>query len=377
MMILCFLLFSLLICPGLGSTHFSLTVIPANQPVLLGQKVILTCQVKGFKRPLDYAVLFKRKDVGISEKCQTYQKNKYHLECEPNNWLQATTYKLYINSVSWADRGDWFCVYAANLTRQHLVVHAPAELKKMAVTSLPFNPLKSENDRITPVDGSPALAKLSKSSSSSTVSGAPGQPPAQHVGLGTRTNPYDLRPGLGLQLTCETTCGYPEANISWLLLNETASRVGTTIAGPNRIRSETCDLSPSTQDMTTTTSTLNVNCVELGLIGLNEVQCAVTGRQYIDHTPTRHVYVLCPDLKAPNYPSTAGPINPRHSDINSTRHFFGGERPLQLTNGEVVGIAVGAAIALILLFLGCIILRASRKDSPLPFNPNYFPGQRV
>ncbi|OON16542.1 hypothetical protein X801_07644, partial [Opisthorchis viverrini] len=204
----------------LGSTHFSLTVIPANQPVLLGQKVILTCQVKGFKRPLDYAVLFKRKDVGISEKCQTYQKNKYHLECEPNNWLQATTYKLYINSVSWADRGDWFCVYAANLTRQHLVVHAPAELKKMAVTSLPFNPLKSENDRITPVDGSPVLAKLSKSSSSSTVSGTPGQPPAQHVGLGTRTNPYDLRPGLGLQLTCETTCGYPEANISWLLLNE-------------------------------------------------------------------------------------------------------------------------------------------------------------
>ncbi|TGZ60926.1 hypothetical protein CRM22_008244 [Opisthorchis felineus] len=370
MMIPYFLLFSLLVCPGLGSTHFSLTVIPANQPVLLGQKVILTCQVKGFKRPLDYAVLFKRKDVGISEKCQTYQKNKYHLECEPNNWLQATTYKLYINSVSWADRGDWFCVYAANLTRQHLVVHAPAELKKMAVTSLPFNPLKSENDRITPVDGSPVLAKLSKSSSSSAVSGAPGQPPAQHVGLGTRTNPYDLRPGLGLQLTCETTCGYPEANISWLLLNETASRVGTTIAGPNRIRSETCDLSPSTQDMTTTTSTLNVNCVELGLIGLNEVQCAVTGRQYIDHTPTRHVYVLCPD----------------QFELDGQRALLSGqekkgrqrgERPLQLTNGEVVGIAVGAAIALILLFLGCIILRASRKDSPLPFNPNYFPGQRV
>ncbi|KAF6775457.1 hypothetical protein AHF37_04309 [Paragonimus kellicotti] len=129
---------------------------------------------------------------------------------------------------------------------------------------------------------------------------------------------------------------------------QTSSKPGTTTTGPNQIDSFMCNRSASTAEMTTTKSTLNVNCVQLGLIGLNEVQCAVTGRQYSNHTPTRHVYVLCP----------------------------GGERPLELTSGEVVGIAVGAAIALILTFIGCVILRNSRKDSPLPFT-GHFLGQRV
>lgn len=50
--------------------------------------------------------------------------------------------------------------------------------------------------------------------------GVNGDTPAAHIGLGTRTNPYDLRRGLGLQLTCETTCGYPNASVSWLISNE-------------------------------------------------------------------------------------------------------------------------------------------------------------
>lgn len=47
-----------------------------------------------------------------------------------------------------------------------------------------------------------------------------------------------------------------------------------------------------------------------------------------------------------------------------------------LTNGEVVGIAVGSAMAFILLFAGCLIIRGSRKESPLPFNAHFL-GQRV
>ncbi|KAA3673234.1 uncharacterized protein DEA37_0012677 [Paragonimus westermani] len=308
--------------------------------------------MKGVKLPLDYSVLFKRADVSISEKCQAYSKSKYQLTCDPDDWRWATTYTLHINSVSWSDRGDWFCVYAANLTKQHLVVYAPAELKKMGVTNWDFKSSSQQQQPPSSVGREANDVGVSSNLPNGVATffdnGPSGSLLAQHVGLGTRTNPYDLRPGLGLQLTCETTCGYPDGNISWLLLNKTSSKPGTTTTGPNQIDSFMCNRSASTAEMTTTKSTLNVNCVQLGLIGLNEVQCAVTGRQYSNHTPTRHVYVLCP----------------------------GGERPLELTSGEVVGIAVGAAIALILVFIGCVILRNSRKDSPLPFT-GHFLGQRV
>ncbi|KAF8560919.1 hypothetical protein P879_08233 [Paragonimus westermani] len=349
---LCLLLVGHLLSGVRGSTQFSLTVIPANQPVFLGQKVLLTCHMKGVKLPLDYSVLFKRADVSISEKCQAYSKSKYQLTCDPDDWRWATTYTLHINSVSWSDRGDWFCVYAANLTKQHLVVYAPAELKKMGVTNWDFKSSSQQQQPPSSVGREANDVGVSSNLPNGVATffdnGHSGSLLAQHVGLGTRTNPYDLRPGLGLQLTCETTCGYPDGNISWLLLNKTSSKPGTTTTGPNQIDSFMCNRSASTAEMTTTKSTLNVNCVQLGLIGLNEVQCAVTGRQYSNHTPTRHVYVLCP----------------------------GGERPLELTSGEVVGIAVGAAIALILVFIGCVILRNSRKDSPLPFT-GHFLGQRV
>ncbi|KAF5404217.1 hypothetical protein PHET_02245 [Paragonimus heterotremus] len=364
--------------------------------------------MKGVKLPLDYSVLFKRADVSISEKCQAYSKSKYQLTCDPDDWRWATTYTLHINSVSWSDRGDWFCVYAANLTKQHLVVYAPAELKKMGVTNWDF---KSSSQQQQPPSSVGREANdvgvgqnLPNSMAAFFDNGPSGSLLAQHVGLGTRTNPYDLRPGLGLQLTCETTCGYPDGNISWLLLNKvqrectaclsvcyscqssncicmqqrfsfiaiylrTSSKPGTTTTGPNQIDSFMCNRSASTAEMTTTKSTLNVNCIQLGLIGLNEVQCAVTGRQYSNHTPTRHVYVLCPDqfeLEEQRLRTVAG----------RARVHRRGERPLELTSGEVVGIAVGAAIALILTFIGCVILRNSRKDSPLPFT-GHFLGQRV
>lgn len=56
--------------------------------------------------------------------------------------------------------------------------------------------------------------------------------------------------------------------------------------------------------------------------------------------------------------------------------ILGGERPMRLTSGEVVGIAVGSALGLILVFIGCIILRNNGKSSPLPFH-GHIPGQRV
>ncbi|VDM24807.1 unnamed protein product [Hydatigera taeniaeformis] len=41
----------------------------------------------------------------------------------------------------------------------------------------------------------------------------------QIYGLGTRTNPYDLRSGVELHLICQTDCGYPRALPEWTVNN--------------------------------------------------------------------------------------------------------------------------------------------------------------
>ncbi|CAH8542801.1 unnamed protein product [Schistosoma rodhaini] len=203
------------------STKFSLSVIPANQPVLVGQEVILRCQIQGLRLSTKYAVLFRHKETVISEKCFVYQAQKFHLICEPNDWQRAETYELHIKSVSWADRGDWSCIYAANKTKQTLEVYAPAKLEKMGVSSLTSLPVTNKESMIK---DSSSPSELSSSSLATagldSVLSIIGTPPSQHIGLGTRTNPYDLRSGLGIQLTCATTCGHPRANITWLVMNE-------------------------------------------------------------------------------------------------------------------------------------------------------------
>ncbi|CAH8526000.1 unnamed protein product [Heterobilharzia americana] len=294
-------------------------------------------------------VLFKRKDKLISEKCHVYEEQKYHLVCEPNDWQRAHTYELHIKSVSWADRGDWLCIYAANMTRQTLEVYAPAKLEKNGCKE---NIMKDSGS--SSGISSPSVSHFGSSSSSSlaaagvdSVLSIIGTPPGQHIGLGTRTNPYDLRPGLGIQLTCETTCGHPRANITWLVINETMTKAIMPTSA-NKISYDQCNTSLNTIHMTTTTSHLQVQCSQLDIIGLNQIQCSVSGPQYKDILLTRHVYVLCP----------------------------GGERPMHLTSGEVVGIAVGSALGLILVFIGCVILRNNGKSSPLAFH-GHIPGQRV
>lgn len=88
----------------------------------VGQEVILRCQVKGFKHPMNYAVLFKRKEKIISEKCQVYASEHYSMTCLPDD-KNAHTFELRIKHVSWSDRGNWSCIYAANLTEQTLHVY--------------------------------------------------------------------------------------------------------------------------------------------------------------------------------------------------------------------------------------------------------------
>lgn len=92
----------------------------------------------------------------------------------------------------------------------------------MGVSSLTSLPVTNKESMIK---DSSSPSELSSSSSLATAGldsalSIIGTPPSQHIGLGTRTNPYDLRSGLGIQLTCETTCGHPRANITWLVMNE-------------------------------------------------------------------------------------------------------------------------------------------------------------
>ncbi len=54
--------------------------------------------------------------------------------------------------------------------------------------------------------------------------------PPQADGLGTRTNPYDLRSGLALYLTCQTECGYPQAVLEWSV-NNVVSRCNMRLSG--------------------------------------------------------------------------------------------------------------------------------------------------
>ncbi|KAH8877681.1 hypothetical protein KSF78_0005293 [Schistosoma japonicum] len=375
--ILSLVLFILCFAERSDSTKFTLSVIPPNQPVLIGQKVILKCQVQGIRFPMQYAVLFKRKDKLISEKCHVYEGQKYHLVCEPNDWQRAETYELHIKSVSWADRGDWLCIYAANMTRQTLEVYAPAKLEKMGVSSLTL-PMTNKESILKESGSFPGLSSTSSLAAAGMDSALSiiGTPPSQHIGLGTRTNPYDLRPGLGIQFTCETTCGHPRANITWLVINETMTKaIMPTIS--NKINYDYCNNSLNTINMTKTISTLQIHCTQLDIIGLNQVQCSVNGPQYKDILLTRNVYVLCPDtVELEKLKKLQKHQIITTSEVSKERIRRRGERPVYLTSGEVVGIAVGSALGLILVFIGCIILRNNGKSSPLAFH-GHIPGQRV
>lgn len=118
-----YLSFSDLLFSVKSSPFFTLSIIPANQPVLIGEEVILTCQVKGLQTASSYSVLFKHGEQAVSERCNAYEPTKYRVVCEPEDWKKATIYKFYIKSVSWADRGVWSCIFAANAVNQTLEVH--------------------------------------------------------------------------------------------------------------------------------------------------------------------------------------------------------------------------------------------------------------
>ncbi|KAM3172687.1 hypothetical protein ACTXT7_014030 [Hymenolepis weldensis] len=184
---------------------------------------------------------------------------------------------------------------------------------------------------LSPTRGSDSLSDIS-----SGVELNPHSP--QIYGLGTRTNPYDLRSGVELHLICQTECGYPKAMPEWTVNNmsyqefdldkrceafkiryigDRALRDFIIIfshlefisqllvesdSEPRKIESnrnvitQACDPRPQTRNMTTSTIPLKVQCEAFHLTGINKLRCAIAGTN--DPAASKYVYILCSGVSA-------------------------------------------------------------------------------
>nr|VZI46927.1 unnamed protein product [Spirometra erinaceieuropaei] len=326
---------------------------PEKRTVYLGQPATLKCVILIPMASRNFSIIFKRGADIISEKCEAYKKNLYELVCEPENGSERQTYTLKIKSVSWQDRGRWLCAFGGHPSWLDLDVYAPPEMLPISVYGtkiLSSSQSSSSSSSGTASGRDAALAgRPSDPLASSSQSLAPvlrdGEIPLTY-GLGTRTNPYDLRSGLQLHLTCRTGCGYPRADLTWTAANRTDTQTKK-LPADSIVDAAPCYGSDATKNMTTTRSELVVHCASPPLVGLNRLECTATG-DYDVAGLTKHVFVLCP----------------------------GGEKALLLTGGEMIGIAVGSCIVLGFLISGCILLRRRSKETVV--TPNGFArGQMV
>ncbi|VDD79582.1 unnamed protein product [Mesocestoides corti] len=299
-----------------------------QKPVFLGQPVTLRCTVSNrLVHQTSLSVLFLSNGTMQAENCKAYKPAQYEVTCETggqNSDSATHTYLFHIKSVNWTDRGKWTCLLSGSTSEVNLEVHAPP---KMAPIEVERVSVPSSGDAHRPPTGA--------ESDSLVPANSPHAPP--FYGLGTRTNPYDLRSGLALYLKCQTECGYPEAVPQWTVNNVTDSQPRK-LPSTHRVSTYACDGKPETREMSTSTTFLNVCCEHHQLIGINKLQCSITGSA--EPTASRHIYLLCP----------------------------GGEVPMTLTSGEIVGLGV-AAVALFSLFVtGCVLLRGRSKEGAIISN---------
>ncbi|VUZ51592.1 unnamed protein product [Hymenolepis diminuta] len=186
------------------------------------------------------------------------------------------------------------------------------------------------NGPLSPTRGSDSLSDIS-----SGVELNPHSP--QIYGLGTRTNPYDLRSGVELHLICQTECGYPKAIPEWTVNNMSDSEPRKIESNRNVI-TQACDPRPQTRNMTTSTIPLKVQCEAFHLTGINKLRCAIAGTN--DPAASKYVYILC----------------------------SGGEIPMTLTGGEMIGLGVAGISLFSLLITGCILLRNRSKGGTIITN---------
>ncbi|KAM7538298.1 hypothetical protein Aperf_G00000078545 [Anoplocephala perfoliata] len=270
---------------------------------MIGQSVTLRCTVSSrFAARTNLSVIFLQNNTMQSENCNAYHNDKYEVICEPNEQRSngpTRTYLFHIKSVSWTDRGKWTCLLSGSSSDIFLDVHVPPKMAPIQVTKIALPNIRP----LSPSRGSDVLSDINSGVDLNSHS-------PQIFGLGTRTNPYDLRSGAELHLTCQTECGYPQALPEWTVNNMftvaqftatiaqlVPSKRGTSDLEPRKIESsrnvvtETCDPRPQTRNMAKSTIALKVQCDSYHLSGINKLRCAITGTN--DPAASKHIYILC------------------------------------------------------------------------------------
>ncbi|EUB58779.1 hypothetical protein ECG_05027 [Echinococcus granulosus] len=300
-----------------------------DSPVLIGQSVTLRCTVSSrFAHQTNLSIIFLQNGTMKAENCKAYNTERYEVTCEAEGSTinsSTQTYLFHIKSVSWMDRGKWTCLLSGSSSDIFLEVHVPPKMLPIQVS------------RIT-LPSSGGLSSTRSSDPQTNNAGGVGVDLASHppqiYGLGTRTNPYDLRSGVELHLICQTDCGYPRALPEWTVNNMSESQPRKLEPRRNVI-TQACDGKIETRNMSTSMVTLKVHCETFHLTGINKLRCAIGDSN--DVAASKHIYILCP----------------------------GGEIPMTLTSGEMIGLGV-AAIALFALFVtGCVLLRGRSKESAI------------
>ncbi|VDK37494.1 unnamed protein product [Taenia asiatica] len=323
---------SLFVSAVFTRSEIALTSDSSDSPVLIGQSVTLRCTVSSrFAHQTNLSIIFLQNGTMKAENCKAYNTERYEVTCEAGgNTINSSTqtYLFHIKSISWTDRGKWTCLLSGSSSDIFLEVHVPPKMAPIQVSRIAL-----------PSSGGLSSARGTDPHTNNVGGGGSGgadlaSHPPRIYGLGTRTNPYDLRSGVELHLICRTDCGYPRALPEWTVNNMSESQPRK--LDPKRnVVTQTCDGKIETRNMSTSMVTLKVHCEAFHLTGINKLRCAIADSN--EPAASKHIYILCP----------------------------GGEIPMTLTSGEMIGLGV-AAIALFSLFItGCILLRGRSKESAI------------
>ncbi|PAA52683.1 hypothetical protein BOX15_Mlig029336g1, partial [Macrostomum lignano] len=296
-----------------NDTEFRITASVTPVPVNVGQSANLTCHLESAGKQRKTYSVYWHSPTGaeVAENCIAYNIEKHDIFCNNRDAKLATKYTVRIKTVSWKDRGLWYCKFVTNQSYAFLDVNWPATIERFTATPV------GQPSRDAAAGQQAAAAAAAKAADGSAAA------------------PYDLTLGGGLKFTCRSTCGYPAAQLK--LDYRGVSVQLPDPANPNafRVRSVS-DNSTCSSDgnllKTTESTVLLPNCSALKLDGKTRFRCAIGDSA--EPAIYKDIYVYCPAIPR-DYP---------------------------LTQGEIAAASVGAVLGVFLIILG-FVLFCQRKPA--------------
>ncbi|XP_064650809.1 cell adhesion molecule 2-like isoform X5 [Lineus longissimus] len=234
--------------------------------------------------------------------CRTYLPEKYQVSCS-DSMNPFGFYNMTIKDVQWADRGEYRCMYTRHKAVVDLQVLVP-------VTSM--NLIHDSNSTADP----PFLSK-----------------------------------GTNAVLTCKTACANPAPKISWFE-NDQPFKGGATVNNTD----SGCTGDKEGQKRTISTITVQGKYMDKGK-KISNISCTaenVIGEPKISKT----ILISYDDLNPELGPSTLrGPS--ADGDAATGKSVQAGP----LTQAEIIGIAAGAGVGLLLILLGVACFFKSRRSA--------------